>query len=308
MQASDWNLVHSFLLVATHGSLSAAARQSGRSQPTLSRHIRELEEQLGISLFDRTASGLTLSPTGADLADHARNMAQSADALVLAAHGRSEALAGTVRITASVNVARFTLPPILADLMREEPEIEIELVASDSSENLLLREADIALRMYRPSQADVITRHVGSFEVGAYAAPAYLERRGEPLTIEELLTHDLVGYDRQHMSINGFRSAGYTVTRSSFRFRCDDEDVQWRMVVNGFGIGFTPRHLGDREARVKRILTGVTLRRLPLWLTAHAELRTSRRVRRVYDFLADRLKRDLCGDQPGKAGKLLSET
>lgn len=298
MQAADWNLVHSFLLVATHGSLSAAARQSGRSQPTLSRHIRELEEQLGISLFDRTAHGLTLSPTGADLADHARNMAQSADALLLAAHGRSEALAGTVRITASTNVARFTLPPILADLMREEPEIQIEVVASDSSENLLLREADIALRMYRPDQADVITRHVGSFEIGAYAAPAYLARRGEPQTVEELLTHELVGYDRQLMSINGFRRAGFAVTRNSFRFRCDDEDVQWRMVVSGFGIGFTPRHLGDRESRVKRILSGVRLRRLPLWLTAHAELKTSRRVRRVYDFLAERLQEVFAQEMP----------
>lgn len=293
----DWNLVHSFLLVAEHGSLSAAARQSGRSQPTLSRHIRELEEALAISLFDRTAQGLTLSPTGSDLADHARSMAGAADALLLAAHGRSETLAGTVRITASTNMARFTLPAILADLMREEPEIEVELVASDTSENLLLREADIAVRMYRPQQGDVITRHVGSVDVGAYASHLYLQRHGEPATIGELLERDLVGYDRQQMAINGFRRAGYTVDRSAFRFRCDDEDVQWQMVVNGFGIGFTPRHLGDRDPRVKRIFRDVELRRLPVWLTAHAELKTSRRVRRVYDFLADHLQRQLSGWQ-----------
>ena len=178
--ALDWSLLQSFIAVAGKGSLSAAARALGGSQPTMGRHIGALESELGVRLFERTACGLELTPTGLELLDHARRMDAAANHLSLAAEGRAEAVAGTIRITASEIVATYILPEILTALRRAEPEIEIELVASDRSENLLQREADIAVRMYRPPQADVFTRKVGDLKLGIFAAESYVARRGAP--------------------------------------------------------------------------------------------------------------------------------
>ncbi len=285
----DWSRLQAFLAVAEHGSLSAAARAVRASQPTMGRHIVELERDLGVTLFDRTPGGLQLTETGFDLLPHARTMADAAGQLSLAAEGRSEALAGTVRITASQVVATFVLPDILTELHAAEPEIQIELVASDRTENLIQREADIAVRMYRPTQSDVIARKVGEMQLGLFAADTYLAARGEPTSIDAFLTHDYIGFDRDEQIIQAFKASGLEVGRDFFPFRCDDQVVCWRMVVAGFGIGTNQIAIGEAEPRVRRILHDAVLPSLPVWLTAHAELKTSRRVRRVYDFLANAL-------------------
>ncbi|MEO0982266.1 MAG: LysR family transcriptional regulator [Pseudomonadota bacterium] len=285
----DWTLLKSFTLVAEHGSFTAAAKAGGGSQPTLGRHIAALEADLGVVLFNRAGGGLTLTETGVDLLEHARAMADAAGRLSLAAEGRSEALAGSVRITASQIVASFVLPQILTALRIAEPEIDIEVVASDRTENLLQREADIAVRMYRPVQADVIARKVGDMRLGLFAARDYLNRRGEPTGFDDLERHDFVGYDRSDLMIKGFRAAGVDVDRDFFPFRSDDQVVCWQMVVAGFGIGANQIAIGEAEPRVARVLPDVDIPPLPIWLTAHAELKTSRRVRRVFDFLAEAL-------------------
>jgi len=287
----DWGYLQSFIAVAEGGSLSAAARLLGASQPTMGRHIALLEEKLGVRLFDRVATGLELTETGAELLEYAEQMATSAGRLSLRAEGRSEAIAGTVRITASEIVAAYVLPEILTDLRRSEPEIDIELAASDRTENLLRREADIAVRMYRPTQNDVITRRVGSLKTGIFAAHDYLATRGEPGTLTDFQHHDVIGYDRSDLVIQGFRAAGLEVDREFFAFRSDNQIVAWRMVVAGFGIGFNQVQVGRAEKRVRQLFVETPLPELPIWLTAHADLKTSRRIRRVYDFLADQLGR-----------------
>lgn len=289
----DWNQLKSFEAVAREGSLVAVSRKTGATQPTLSRHIRELENTLGVQLFDRTANGLNLTPTGTELFAHAQDMSKSAKSIALAATGQSESLAGTVRITASQNVARFLLPPILAELQAQESGIEIEVVASDQTENLLEREADIALRMYKPEQLDVVTKRLGDVSTGAYASTEYIKNRGCPKSIADLKGHDFIGYDLQRQAIKGFHKAGIKVDRHFFRFRSDDEHVCWQMVLNGFGIGFALTALGDSEPRVERLLESVAIERLPIWLTAHHELRTSRRIRYVYDFLSESVQTTL---------------
>ena len=202
---------------------------------------------------------------------------------------RAEAIAGTIRLMASEIVATYILPGILTALRRAEPEIEIELVASDRTENLLQREADIAVRMYRPTQADVFTRKVGDLRVGMFAAEAYVARRGAPQSMEDFHGHDIIGYDRGDENIRGFRAAGLDVGRRFFSFRCDNQVVCWRMVVAGYGIGFNQIAIGEAEPGVKRISIDAELPSLPVWLTAHSELKTSHRVRRVFDFLAEAL-------------------
>ncbi|MDE0728663.1 MAG: LysR family transcriptional regulator [Alphaproteobacteria bacterium] len=172
----DWTHLQSFIAVAEHGSLSGAARALGGSQPTMGRHVAALEAALGVRLFDRTAGGLALTPTGADLLDHAGPMGQAANRVALAAQGRSEAIAGTNRLTASEIVATYVLPGILAELHQLEPEIQIELVASDRTENLLRRDADIAVRMYQPTQADVIARKVAELPMTIWPGPGCRRR------------------------------------------------------------------------------------------------------------------------------------
>lgn len=282
----DWTLVRSFLAVTDTGSLSAAARETGQSQPTLGRHIRMLEDQAGGPLFDRHARGLSLTALGRALRPGAEAMRDGARQVALAAAGRDERDTGPVRITASVFVSVHLLPPIIAGIRENHPGIEVELTASDRTDNLLFHEADIALRMYRPEQLDMITRHLGELGLGLYATPDYLARRGVPETFTDVLDHDFIGYDRDDRLIRGFRDAGLEVTRDSFAIRTDDQVAYWELVCAGAGLGIGQRAVGDRDPRVTRILPDAPLPSLPVWLTAHESLRRAPRVARVWDALA----------------------
>lgn len=286
----DWTLIQAFIAVAEAGSLSGGARSLSSSQPTMSRHIKALEDNLDVILFDRTGAGLQLTPAGIDLLEHARAMRDAAGQFSLAAGGQNAAVKGAVRITASEVVSSFILPPVLTRLRDAEPEIEIELVSSDRSENLLQREADIAVRMYRPKQMDVITKKVGELELGLFAHKDYLLSNGEPETIEDFHNHNVIGYDKDTQIIDGFAALGHKVDRSFFAFRCDSQVVCWQMVMAGFGIGFNQVQIGLEEPNLQRLMPEVDIPALPVWLTAHAALKTSRRVRRVYDFLDEALR------------------
>lgn len=286
MTQLDWSYMQSFAAVVEHGSLSAAARGLRTSQPTLSRHIAALEAKIGSRLFERGRGGMILTDAGMKLASHARHMAEAAARFSVIGEGQNTELAGTVRITASQIVASFLLPSVLARLRRAHPEISIEVVASDTTDNLLRREADIALRMYRPTQLDVVTRHIGDLKIGAYAASDYIARRGTPDGIDDFKAHDVIGYDRSPLIIDGMRAVGLNVTRDFFAFRCDDQVVCWQMVLAGFGIGFGQFSMGDADPRVVRISGDAPVALLPIWLTAHPDLRTNARVRCVFDWLA----------------------
>lgn len=289
IQDFDWNLVKCFTAVAETGSLSAAARRLGSSQPTVGRHVGELELALGVTLFERAAHGMALTETGSQLLSHARRISDDAAAFTLAATGRSLEIAGTVRITASEIVSHFLLPAIMARLRAEEPRLQIEIVSSNTVQNLLTRDADIAVRMVEPSQSELIVRKVNDIAMGAFAAPAYLERAGTPLAPQDLLNHAIVGYDRNDLLIRGFARMGYKVNREAFAVRTDDQVLNWRLTEAGTGIGFGQLYVGLRSPDVVRVLPGLKIEKLPMWVVAHRELRTSPRVRRVYDAVADTL-------------------
>lgn len=241
---------------------------------------------MGTRLFDRSRGGMVLTDDGADLLVHATAMADAAARFDTTRDARGSDIAGTVRLTASHVVANFILPPILRDLHRAYPGIEIELIASDTTENLLRREADIALRMYRPTQPDVITRHITDLPLGAYAAPSYIARHGAPETLHDLQHHTIIGYDRSTLIIDGFAARGLDVGRDFFAFRSDDQVLCWHMVIAGYGIGFTQQRVGDADKRVVRVSRDEDAGSMPLWLTAHPDLRRIPRVRRVFDWLA----------------------
>lgn len=287
----DWTLMRSFLAVAEAGSLSGAARALGLSQPTLGRHVEALEAALAVTLFTREAKGLALTEAGAALLPPARAMQAAAADLALRAAGRSEAMTGAVRITASRVIAAHLLPPILAALRTEEPGISIDLVASDRTDNLLFREADIAVRMYRPTQLDIIARHIADLPIGLYAAPAYLNQRGRPQTLADLTSQDIIGFDRNARLLEQLLALGLQRRREDFPVRCDDQLVYIDLVRAGCGIGGLLRLVGDRDPGLERLTDLVALPSLPMWLAAPAALRLSPRLRRVFDFLADGLAR-----------------
>ncbi len=289
MDNLDWSLVPSFLAVADEGSLSGASRRLRISQPTLGRHIRSMEASLGYALFKRHPRGLNLSEEGAALIPAARAMAEAAARMSLRASGQTKALEGTIRLTSSIYVAQYLLPPIIARIREAEPLIEVELVASDTSENLLYHEADIALRMYRPNQLDVITRHLGDLPMGLFASKTYLARHGVPCDAEDLLSHSLVGYDRDQRIIEEMRRLGLAVGRHNFATRCDSQTVYWELVRAGCGIGAGQVGIGSRDDTLEQVFPDLPIPPLPVWLTAHEGLRQSPRVHRVWVLLCDHL-------------------
>ncbi|MAM63360.1 LysR family transcriptional regulator [Maritimibacter sp. UBA3975] len=289
LSSLDWTLVRAFLAVAETGSLSAAARALGSSQPTLGRQVREAEAALGVELFQRHAKGLSLTQTGQAILPAAQEMQAAAGQIALIAAGQDERPTGTVRVTASVIVAHFVLPPILARLRAEEPGIVVDLVATDSSDNLLFREADIAVRMYRPDQLDMVTRHVTDLPLGIFAAKSYLDRRGQPETVEEALDHDWVGYDRSDLMLRGMRQMGWPVDRDFFAIRTDDQAGNWQLIRAGCGIGIAQIATARDAPEVERLLPDMELPALPVWLTAHEAMRRTPRIARVWDALAEGL-------------------
>ena len=285
-QTFDWSLVQSFLAALDQGSLLGAARVLSASQPTIGRHIAELESQLGVVLFERTGRGLLPTATALRLAESARAMEAGAHQLSRSVSGAEAQVSGTVRITASQPVACALLPPVLARMREALPEVQVELVASNEVTNLLRREADIALRMVRPNQASLVAKRIGVVTLSACAHRDYLRRQGTPQQPPELLGHALIGNDRNESIQNGFAAMGYPVERQHFAFRTDDLMAYWEAVRAGLGIGFVARYMLRQDPEVLPVLPVLPLPELPIWLTVHREIRTSRKIRAVYDFLA----------------------
>ena len=285
----DWSLVRSFLVVLEKGSLLAASRDLQLSQPTIGRHVAELESQLGLVLFDRNGRGLLPTEAAYHLAESARIMQSGADQLARNVLGADLGASGTVRITASQPVSCYVLPPLLAQMRLSLPDVQVELVASNEVSNLLRREADIAVRMVQPQQASIIARRVGKVTLRACAHQDYLRRRGVPRQPSDLLAHDLIGGDRNDDTLKGFAAQGLVVGREQFAFRADDLIVVWQAVRAGLGVGFVSEHLIRSDPAVIPVLPKLKIEPLPVWLAVHKEIRTSKRIRAVYDFLADAL-------------------
>lgn len=289
----DWTLVRSFLAALEQGSLLGAARVIKASQPTIGRHIAELESQLGVVLFERTGRGLLPTDMALRLADAARAMEAGAHQMARSVSGADGAVSGTVRITASQPVACYLLPPLLAQMRLALPEVQVELVASNVVSNLLRREADIAVRMVQPDQATLVAKRVGKVSLSACAHQDYLRRRGLPRQPTDLLAHELVGADRNEDILKGFAALGYPVTREHFAFRTDDLIASWEAVRNGLGVGFMADYLIRTDSAIVPLLPMLKIPPLPVWLTVHREIRTSRRIRAVYDFLAQAIPKAL---------------
>ncbi|MBU6291119.1 MAG: LysR family transcriptional regulator [Burkholderiales bacterium] len=291
----NWSLIPSFLAALEQGSLLGAARATGLSQPTLGRHISELEQQLNVVLFERTGRGLLPTQNALALAEAAQTMQTGASSFSRLASGTTASLNGVVRITASQPVACFLLPPILAHMRQVLPEVTAVLVVSNDISNLLRRDADIAVRMTRPSQTSLIAKCIGRITIKACAHNDYLQRRGTPRSVPDLIAHDLIAGDQSSEIEMGFEAQGFPAKDLRFAIRSDDLNAQWAAVRAGLGIGFMSDYLLSSETAVQAVLTQLKLPEFPVWLTVHRELQTSARIRAVYDFLASQIAQSLPG-------------
>jgi DNA-binding transcriptional LysR family regulator len=287
--ALDWTLLRSFHAVLDHGSLKAAARALSSSQPTIGRHVAELERTLGVPLFERTGNGLLPTQAALAAAEHLRGMNRNAEGLSRALMRSANKLEGLVRISATQIAAVYLLPAIITELRLREPGIQFEIIATNTLSNLLRREADIAVRMVRPKQSSLIAKRIGAVELGAYAADSYLQRRGTPRTPPDLLHHDLIGFDRDDTIRRGFARFGRSLTKDRFGVRSDDHIVTWRSVCAGAGIGFAGAYVGAVEPGVTRVLPSLAIPPLDMWLVTHREIHSSACIRRTYDYLAEAL-------------------
>jgi DNA-binding transcriptional LysR family regulator len=282
----DWNQARAFLATALEGSLSAAARKLRQTQPTLSRQVAALERSLSATLFERVGKRLVLTETGLGLLEHVRAMGEAAGRVSLGASGRSQAIVGQVRISASEVVAAYLLPPIVERLRTLHPELDVHVVASNRLSDLLRREADIAIRHVRPEQPDLIARKVRESSAHLYASTSYLKRHGRP-ALHRLEGVVFVGADDNPRFVEVLGGLGARVRLDQFKWTTDSHLVGWEMVRRGLGIGGMIREIAQETPGVVQVLRSLPPIPVPYWLCTHRELATSRRIRVAFDVLAD---------------------
>lgn len=283
-----WDLFRSFLAVMREGSLSGAARELGMTQPSLGRHVRELEASLGVPLFSRASHGLLPTEAAMELKPHAEAMASAAASVLRAASGARDELRGVVRVTASDVVGVEVLPAILATLRRRYPGIVIELSTTNRTENLLRRDADIAVRNTAPGQDALVAKRIGSIPLGIYAHPDYLADAGRPKTLADLSGHALIGYDEEKAYIRALRPEGLPFTRDAFRLRTDNDLAGLAALRAGFGIGFCQVPLARTYGLVRLFPKAVEIL-MDCWVAMHEDQRANRRIHAVFDHLAEGL-------------------
>ena len=285
-----WELFRSFLAVARHGSLSGAARALRLTQPTLGRHIDLLEQSLATPMFTRSPQGLIPTETALTLVPIAEAMESAAEAMIRAASGQAGEVAGVVRITASEIIGAEVLPPILAAFAEQHPGIAFELHLSNRTEDLLRRDADIAVRMVRPTQAGLVARRLGEAVIGLYARRSYLAAVGEPQSMADLARCRTIGFDRNPVAVKAIEGAGLQLSRELFSLRTDSDLAQLAAIRAGYGVGGCQVGIAGRDPALVRVLAQAFAIPLETWLVMHENLRASARVRQVFDHLTAGLK------------------
>lgn len=289
----DWTLLRAFVAVMRGGSLSAAGRSLNLTQPTLGRQIKALEDTLGEALFDRSPNGLRPTQHALAVFKHVTALDDAAARLSAALADDTDAAAGIVRITACESFGARVIAPAVADVVAEHPEIEIEFSATNQPENLLRRDADIAIWLVRPEQEELIAQRIGSIEFGFYATRGYIARHGLPAEIRELAAHRLIGPDCETAALPRVNHWGDGNRRRLFSFRTDSRMAQEAAVHAGIGIGVLAAFEVPPDCDLVHILPEIVVEKLPVWLAAHADIRHSRRLRLVHEALAAGLRR-LC--------------
>jgi DNA-binding transcriptional LysR family regulator len=290
----DWNHARAFLVTAEEGTLSAAAKALGMTQPTLSRQVSALEAQMHITLFERVGQRLVLTESGVELLEHVRLMGNAALEFSLVATGQSQQIEGSVVISSGELDAVFRLPKIIAKLRREEPGIDIEIIVTNETSDLKRREADIAIRSFRPTQNDLIAKKLGEEIIWLYGTSKYLEQLPPLSETSDLPDIQIIGFDQSNAVSDVLNQQGWNLSKQNFRLITSFQVLQLALCKEGLGVIFFPEDIGDKDPSLVRAFEqmGPTIQ-LPVWLVCHQELRTNLRVRRVFDFIAKELSQAL---------------
>ncbi|MES0879777.1 LysR family transcriptional regulator [Roseibium sp. SCP14] len=285
----DWNQARAFLVTAEEGSLSAAARALGLTQPTLSRQVAALEEALGVTLFERVSKSLILTEAGVELAEHVRAMGDAASRVSLAASGQSQQIEGLVTVSATDLMAAHLLPDILRDIRQKAPGIEVKILCTNSLSDLRRREADIAVRHVEPDHPDLYARKLREAPARIYGARSYLEKFDRKLFRKDAENLDFIGFDNNEELVGYLRSFGLKVSEANIRLGSPSGVVAWEYVRHGLGLSIMADEIAVRCADILPAFEDVTPVTFPIWLVTHRELHTSRRIRIVFDLLAEGL-------------------
>jgi DNA-binding transcriptional LysR family regulator len=285
----NWEHYRTFLDVMRDGSLSGAARRLGLTQPTAGRHIDTLETALGLALFTRSQRGLMPTAAAHDLLPHVEAMASSHAALLRSASAESSEVRGTVRLTASEIMGTEVLPPLLAGFCAAQRGIVLELSVSNRSQDMLRRDADVAIRMHKPQQDALVAKRIGSLRIGLFAHRAYLRQFGTPASLSDLSAHRLIGFDRDIHSYRSIGAEASAISRDQFGFRSDNDIAQLAALRAGIGIGACQLSIAARSADLVAVLPRAISFKLEMWLVMHENLRATRRVKLVFDHLAEQL-------------------
>lgn len=283
----DWNQVRAFLATAEEGSLSAAARALQATQPTLSRQVSALEQDLGVTLFERGHRSMDLTESGVELLEHVREMGEAALRVSLAASGQAQDIEGQVTITATNMFATKHLPPILASVRAEAPGLEIEILTSNDVRDLRRREADISIRHARPEHSDLIAKRIGETVAQLYAATSYLDRVGKPKRPSDLVTFDFIGFEDPELMLPHFNAMGVPVTRDHFKLYTASGTLYLALIEQGLGAGVLTKDVADERPDLELVEPNLPPFEVPVWLVTHRELHTSRKIRLVFDLIAD---------------------
>lgn len=287
----DWNRARAFLVTAEEGSLSAAARALGMSQPTLGRQVEALEQELNVALFQRVGRGLTLTPSGLELLVHVQKMGEAANHFSLTAFGQSQSIEGSISISASEVYAALLLPPIIKKLRDAEPAIKIEIVATHLTSDLRRREADIAIRNFRPTEPDLVAQKITDVPALLYATVDYLNSIGNPDCASDFSQAAFIDMSKGDDFLDLLNNRGFNLTKDNFPIVTENFLVLWEFVKQGLGVGILDGVIGDKEPKVKRAFPQLEPPTFPIWLVAHRELKTSRRIRTVFDLLEAELSK-----------------
>lgn len=285
-----WEHYRTLLAVLTEGSLSGAAKALGMTQPTIGRHVSALEGAFGQKLFTRTQAGMRPTEAAVALRGYAQTMQDTAAALAREASSQGQEIRGTVRVSASEVIGIEILPKALANLRQEYPLLKIELIPTNRVQDLLQREADIAVRMAPPRQQALVARQIGQIELGLFAHADYLAQHGTPLTLVELKKHSLIGFDQDTPFLRVATARFPFWDRKTFALRSDSDVAQFAFIRAGAGIGVCQAALAWRDANLVRVLPNAFSFALDTWVTMHGDLRGSPRCKIVFDALVSCLQ------------------
>ncbi len=288
----SWDQYRYFLAVAETGSLSAAARQLVVSQPTVGRHISDLEDKLEARLFERASHGYILTSAGRQILERIEEASATFRDVERQVKGLDKALSGLIRISATEGLGSYWLTPALSEFQTSYPNINFELLLNISLVNMRNREADIALRLANPRVSDLIGRRLGKIGFGLYGADRYFDRKGKPSNISDLVHHDFIGWQEGSGELDVSRALSRIATGGQMTLRSNTVAAQIAAVTQGMGLFLAPHYMVPQDGRFARLLPEDVDHKIDIWLLTHRDLVNTQRVRTLLNFMYEKFRQD----------------